>query len=344
MTSPSIATVVVAYESEGDLPATLAALQAQLEPGDELVVVDNASPDGSAEVARAAGARVIELERNGGFAVGCRVGADTTRAPLLFFCNPDAQAAPGALAALRAAAAERPDWGAWQALVTLPDGVEVNTAGGVTHWLGIGWAGQHGTSVAAVGDGLREVSFASGAALAIRREAWEAVDGFDDAYFLYGEDLDLSLRLRLAGWEVGLVPDARVAHDYEFTKGAYKWFLLERNRWWTVLGAYPAPLLAILLPALLATEGALLVVAARGGWLREKLRAQAAVLRSLPWALRRRRRIQATRKASVGAFAGSLTAALDSPFLGPVAEIRALRTLQTTYWGLIRRVLGGRRA
>lgn len=339
-----MATVVVAYESEADLPGTLAALQAQLEPGDELVVVDNASPDASAEVARAAGARVIELGRNGGFAAGCRAGAEATHAPLLFFCNPDAQAAPGALAALRDAATQRPRWGAWQALVTLPDGVEVNTAGGVTHWLGIGWSGRHGTTVAAVGDELREVSFVSGAALAIRREAWDAVDGFEDTYFLYGEDLDLSLRLRLAGWEVGLVPQARVAHDYEFTKGAYKWFLLERNRWWTVLGTYPAPLLAILLPALLATEGALLVAAARGGWLREKLRAQGAVLRSLPWALRRRRRIQATRRVSAGVFAGSLTAALDSPFLGPVAEIGALRTLQTAYWSLIRRVVGGRDA
>ncbi len=87
---------------------------------------------------------------------------------------------------------------------------------------------------------------------------------------MYGEDLDLSLRLRLAGWGVGVVPAARVEHDYDFAKGDYKWFHLERNRWWTLLAAYPAPLLALLAPALLAFELALLAVAARGGWLRRE--------------------------------------------------------------------------
>ena len=56
---------------------------------------------------------------------------------------------------------------------------------------------------------------------------------------MYGEDLDLSLRLRLAGWGVGVVPAARVAHDYAFAKGDYKWFYLERNRWWTMTRRLP---------------------------------------------------------------------------------------------------------
>ena len=152
----------------------------------------------------------------------------------------------------------------------------------------------------------------------VRREAWDAVGGFDPEYFMYGEDLDLSLRLRLAGWGVGIVPAAaRVEHAYEFAKGAYKWFYLERNRWWTVLGAYPARLLALLAPALLALRARAAAVAARGGWLRAKLRAQAAVLRSLPWALRRRRRVQALRARRRRARSRpSLTASLDSPYLG----------------------------
>src|SRR4051794_1129303 len=102
-----MATVVVAYNSEAELPSTLAALRAQLEPGDELVVVDNASCDGSIQAAKAAGARVIAMGRNAGFAAGCRAGGEGTHAPLLFFCNPDALPAPDALAALRTGP---PEW------------------------------------------------------------------------------------------------------------------------------------------------------------------------------------------------------------------------------------------
>ena len=92
--------------------------------------------------------------------------------------------------------------------MTLPGREEVNTRGGEIHWLGVGWSGGFGERVAdARGDGV--VGFASGAALVVRREAWDAAGGFDGDYFMYGEDLDLSLRLRLAGWEVGVAPAAR---------------------------------------------------------------------------------------------------------------------------------------
>jgi N-acetylglucosaminyl-diphospho-decaprenol L-rhamnosyltransferase len=187
--------------------------------------------------------------------------------------------------------------------------------------------------------GDRAVGFASGAALVVRRGAWDAAGGFDPGYFMYGEDLDLSLRLRLAGWEVGLARAALVEHDYEFAKGERKWFLLERNRWATVLGVYPRPLLAALLPALLLAELAFVAVAARGGWLGAKLRAQAAVLRGLPELLRRRTAVQAAATIGPREFAAGLTAGLDSPFLGPAAQLRPLAAAQVAYWRLVRGAL-----
>jgi N-acetylglucosaminyl-diphospho-decaprenol L-rhamnosyltransferase len=332
----ALAVVIVAYDSARDLPDTLAALRPQLAGDDELLIVDNASSDDPAAVA--GGARVLRLERNAGFAGGCNAGAAATSAPLLFFLNPDARPAPGCLEALRAAAAAHPDWGAWQALVALPGGTEVNTSGGEVHWLGVGWSGGFGAPVAAEARD-RAVGFASGAALVVRRDAWDAAGGFDPDYFMYGEDLDLSLRLRLAGWGIGLAHAAAVEHDYEFDKGEQKWFLLERNRWATILGAYPRPLLACLLPALLLAELAFVAVAARGGWLGAKLRAQAAVLRGLPAMLRRRAAVQAAATVSASEFAGALTAGLDSPFLGPAARLRPLAAAQTAYWRLVRSAL-----
>ena len=330
----TLAVVIVTYDSAEPIGATLAALEGQFEDGDELVVVDNGSTDGTPAAVRAASprARVLEQGANTGFAGGCRAGVAASSAPLILFLNPDAQPAPGALAALRAVAGERPGWGAWQALVTMDGGRAINTAGNVAHYLGISWAGSCGLPVGEAPAEPVEVPFASGSAMVVRREAWAAVDGFDERYFMYCEDLDLSLRLALRGYGVGLAPRARVEHHYEFHKGARKWFLLERNRWWTIVSDYPGRLLAPLLPALLVLELALLVVAARDGWLTSKLRAQAAVLRELPQILARRREVQRGRAIGSREFAARLSAELDSPFLGPLAQVAVLAGLQRLYW------------
>jgi GT2 family glycosyltransferase len=333
----SLAIVVVAYDSEDDLAASLPRVREQMRDGDELVVVDNASSDATADRA-AAWARVVRSEVNCGFAGGCRLGADATTAPLVLFLNPDAVPADGCLDALRAAAETHPDWGAWQATVTMDGGTSVNTAGNVVHFLGIGWAGGYGRPADAVG-GDRECGFPSGAALVVRRDAWDALDGFDAGYFMYGEDLDLGLRLWLGGWRCGVATAARVEHDYEFGKGDYKWFYLERNRWWTVLSAYPLRLLVLLTPALLAFEVALVAVAAAGGWLRPKLRAQAAVARELPAIVRRRRRVQASARIAPAEFARVLEASLDSPFLGAAARVPGVHAAQRAYFRLVRTLL-----
>jgi N-acetylglucosaminyl-diphospho-decaprenol L-rhamnosyltransferase len=218
-------------------------------------------------------------------------------------------------------------------------GREINSSGGVTHFLGMGWAGACGKPVEAAPDGPAEVSFASGAALVVRREAWGAVGGFDERYFMYGEDLDLGLRLWLSGYGVGVVPAARVEHDYAFAKGERKWFMLERNRWWTVLSDYPTGLLLALLPALVAAEAALLVMAAQGSWLRAKLRAQRAVMRDLPQILARRREVQAGRAIGTAMLSARLSADLDNPYLAPAARIGALAALQRAYWAGVRALL-----
>jgi N-acetylglucosaminyl-diphospho-decaprenol L-rhamnosyltransferase len=341
VTTTALAAVVITHDSAAHLSRTLEALRPQLCDDDELIVVDCASGDGSPAAARAAApdARVIALDHNAGFAGGACIGADAATAPLLFFLNPDAVPAAGCIAALRAAAADQPGWGAWQALVVQSDERTVNSAGNEVHWLGFGWAGGCDQPVAATDPAQRAVTFASGAALVVRREAWDAVGGFAPEYFMYGEDLDLGLRLRLAGWESGIVPAARVTHDYTFAKGDFKWFHLERNRWWTVLGAYPSPLLALLAPALLAFEVALLIIAARDGWLAPKIRSQRAVLGSLRWALARRRRVQNVGRVRAGHFAEGLTASLDSPYLDAPAPLVAM---QSAYWRLVRALLSRR--
>ena len=337
----AVAVVIVCHDSAPALSETLPALLAQLRSDDELVVIDNASSDGSAEAARslAPDAVVVSTGANLGFAGGCHAGADASSAPLLLFLNPDAVPAAGCVEALRACAAAQPEWGAWQAVVTMHGGRDVNTAGNYVHFLGFGWSGELDRSVSSVPAERRVVGFASGAALVVRRAAWDGCGGFDPRYFMYGEDLDLSLRLRLAGWEVGVEPAARVDHDYAFTKGDYKWFYLERNRWWTLVGVYPGALLAVLAPALLLFELALLVAAWKGGWLRAKLRSWVAVAREFPAMLDRRREIQATRRVSPRRFAEGLTTSLDSPHLQLAHAIPGAVRAQAAVFSALRRLL-----
>jgi GT2 family glycosyltransferase len=322
--------------------SALPLLAAQLREGDELIVVDNASTDGTAQAVQELdlGATVVVPGENLGFAAGCNRGAAHGSGELIVFLNPDASPAEAFRDEIERPLAEGRVWVAWQGLVTAEGGRIVNTRGGVLHFTGIAWAGGAGEPVDQPAGGADEPAFVSGACLAIPRTEFERAGGFPEDFFLYHEDVDLSLRLRLRGARLGIEPRARVDHDYEFAKGAAKWRYLERNRWATLIRTYPGVLLALLLPALVATELALVPISIVGGWAPQKLRAWGETLRALPRLLSERRAIQATRRIGAGEFARALRADLDSPYLGAPARSRVLRVGLRAYWSVVLRLLG----
>ncbi len=339
---PSLSVLIVSHDSATELARSLPAIGAELRAGDELIVCDNGSADGSvAAVAELApDAVVIEAGANLGFAAGCNRAAARASGELLLLLNPDNVVAAGFREAIELPLLERRGWGAWQGLVTDRGGAVLNSAGGVVHFTGIAWAGGAGRARADAPAAPREVAFPSGACLAIRRELWHRLGGLSEPYFLYHEDTDLGLRLWLAGERAGIEPRALSDHSYEFDKGAAKWRRLERNRWATIVRDYPGRLLAVLAPALLATELALLPAAALGGWLPQKLAACGDVVRGLPRLLRERRAIQAGRRIDSAAFADAcLSADLDSSYLGAAGRSRLLRALLRGYWRAARALL-----
>lgn len=337
---PSLSVLIVAFNSASELRRTLPALAAELVAGDELIVVDNDCDDNSAavvaELAPAAG--VVRMGRNAGFAAGCNRGAEQAHGDLLVLLNPDAVPQPGWGEAIRRPWREGRGWAAWQGLVANSDATEINSAGNPVHFTGIVWAGGHGRPLAGAPD-AGEVVCLSGACLAIPLATWRELGGFPERFFLYHEDVDLSLRLRLRGDTLGIEPAAVVAHDYEFGASEHKWRWLERNRLAFLVRDYPAPLLVLLAPALLATELALLVVSAAAGWGGQKLAANLEVLRWLPRLLRERRRIQTTRAVSAAEFASWLSADLDSPFIAGPARSWPVRSALRGYWLLVRFLL-----
>jgi N-acetylglucosaminyl-diphospho-decaprenol L-rhamnosyltransferase len=332
--------VVVTYNSRAAVASSLPSIASELGSGDELVVVDNGSCDDTLAVVSelAPAATVIRNTGNAGFAAAANAGARAASGDLLVFLNPDATPAPGFGAAIRAPLAR--GWSAWMGLVTAARGRLVNTNGGVIHFTGIAWAGEAGAPAPGSLRGPRATAFVSGACFAVPRADWERVGGFAEEFFMYQEDVDLSLRLRLAGGALGVEPAAVVDHDYEFAKGSAKWRLLERNRWATIVRCYPTPLLAAVAPALAVTELALIAIAAFGGWLPEKLAAMGDTVRSLPRLLRERRVVQATRTVSAADFAVWLSPDLDSEYLGRARDMRPLRWALRAYWRLVLAALG----
>jgi GT2 family glycosyltransferase len=328
--------IIVCYgEDVGDV---LARLDAQRAPGDEIIVVDNLSADGGTPGVRGHPAvdRLIEPEGNLHYAPGMNLGASAATGDAVVLLNPDALPADGFLDALRD---PPPDWDGWTAVLTLPDGEHVNNAGGVVHFTGLAWSGRFGEHVGTLPRDPYESGFLSGGGLAVRRATWEELGGYPDHYGVYHEDTELSLRMRLAGKRFGVVPRARTAHDYDFVKGPGKWRNLERNRWMTLLRTYPAALLLLILPALLALEVALLVVAAKDGWLEPKLQAYADLLRWLPRMPAERRAVQARATVDAPKFAAGLEAEPSSPFLGAAGRSPALRAALRAYWSAVQALL-----
>ena len=222
---PRLAVVVVSYETRETLLAGLGALRAHASFPLELVVVDNASTDGSADAVRARdpGALVIVNGDNVGFARACNQGWRAARAPHVLFLNPDAEVTPGAVETLASLLESRPAVGAAGPRTRGSDGtIQVSTGPDLTplaelrqRRLVLGVARREARALAeaeALHAREHEPAWVSGSCLVARRTALEAVGGFDERFFLYEEDADLCRRLREAGWRVVFTPEAEVKH------------------------------------------------------------------------------------------------------------------------------------
>jgi N-acetylglucosaminyl-diphospho-decaprenol L-rhamnosyltransferase len=228
---PACAVVLVSYHSAADLGPCLESLPAAAPGVDlEVVVVDNASGDASAEVARGLGAtvglpvKVIENHANVGYARAANQGAASTAGEWLLVANPDTRFEPGALARLLATASADRTIGCVGPHLRNPDGSDYPTGrrfpsvfvGAVHAALGSVWPANPATRryhMTGVDRSVPvQVDWVSGACMCVRRDAWEAVGGFDPGYFMYAEDMDLCLRIARAGWRVVFDGGATVWH------------------------------------------------------------------------------------------------------------------------------------
>jgi N-acetylglucosaminyl-diphospho-decaprenol L-rhamnosyltransferase len=201
----NVTAIVVAYDSAHVLPACIDALKRE---GVGTIVVDNASGDGSADVAAAQGARVIRNAANEGYGRGNNIGIAAAETPYVLIVNPDLLMGEGAVAALLAATELYPDGVMFAPRITEPDGRVFFQSWSLLSPAHLNRARKG----AATPQGDACAPFLSGACMLLRREAFVNAGGFDPEIFLFYEDDDLCRRLAAKGSLIH-VDDARVVHQ-----------------------------------------------------------------------------------------------------------------------------------
>lgn len=228
--APLVSVVIVAHQSAGWLDACLSSVLAQEVPGGfEVIVVDNGPDDGTRVLLEKSFPAVRYVkDANRGFGAGNNLGARVAHGDRIVFLNPDTVVEEGALARLVGPLSE-PGVATTPCIVLYDEPKLVNTCGNLLHFTGLATT-QGLRQDADAFRGTREVPGVSGACFAFRRDDWARVGGFDEEFFLYVEDTDLSWRARRAGMKILLVGDARVRHSYAFRVTPAKLRHLEKGR------------------------------------------------------------------------------------------------------------------
>lgn len=229
---PAISAVIPTHDTR---ELTLACVHALARAGLdalEVVVVDDASRDHTAEALAETHpeVRVLRMDPGVGFTRAANAGLTRARGEILLLLNSDTEVEPGAFAPLLEAFAADPRLGAAGAALHYPDGSPQWSGGREP---GLLWLFGLASGLPALLGRLRSyrrlkpvgaapggIAWVTGAAMAIRREAWQQAGPLEEGYRFYGQDLDFCLRLRDAGWNVALVPGFRVLHHHGATIGS----------------------------------------------------------------------------------------------------------------------------
>jgi GT2 family glycosyltransferase len=303
-------------------------------------LIDNGSQDGSIAFVRERlrGVRMLQLDRNLGFGAAYNRAVAATGAPYVVLLNNDTVVQPGWLMALVQELDAHPEAAAvGSKLLYLDQPETINHAGGQLTPLGAAFDIDLGAPDNRSCDVPRQMSCVTGAAVALRREAFGVVGGFDEHYFAYFEDADLCWRFWLRGYTIRYQPRARVLHAYGGSTESrrFGWFRVRHcqlNRLQNMTKNLEVGTLTWAVPASLLYDAMRIGQALRRGRraeIRALISGSAAYARLLPATLRARQSVQATRTRSdsdlftMGVLASLRVSAREWRRLGRVAKGRA---------------------
>jgi hypothetical protein len=335
--APVASVIVVATNELHHLHDCLPSLAALVGPPTEVIVVDNASSDGTGAALATTypWVRVVRAEQRLGYAPANNLGFRHARGDYLVVLNPDTRVDPGFVRAMIETSRARSDRALVTSRICMFDHSErINAVGNVVHFSLI-------AACRGLGDPCDrrattdEVPSISGISFLIPRRVLDVLGPFDEAIYPYLEDTELSLRAWLGGYSCVTSPNSLVFHKYSIRLRPQKFFSIERNRWLVMLRIFRIPTLVILFPALLLIEAMSWVYAARVGraHLGAKARSYASVLRMFPIVRRGRQQLRALRKIGDRTLLTKLDAEL--PIRQLVDEVKVPRGVITVINGML---------
>lgn len=201
-----LSVIIVSYNTADFLGRCLNSVASQSSVNSEVIVVDNCSQDGSPDFLRKKfpWVKLIANDRNLGFSQANNQALKICKGRYVYYLNPDTEVQPNAFGKMVDFMDSHPDVGLAGTRLVYPDGslqpsVEKR------------YPGQRYTQNE-LKDLKGDIAWVLGASMIARQALIRTLEGFDENFFLYGEDLDLCLRIRRAGWIIGHIPEAEVIH------------------------------------------------------------------------------------------------------------------------------------
>lgn len=224
---------------------------------------------------------------------------------------------------------------------------KINSLGNIVNFLGFAYTDSYGRSDAEAAAYLNSATYpeikgyASGCSLLVKAEVLSKIKGYNEEYYMYHDDLELSLKARLAGYRIVLAPRATMYHKYEFKRSVKMIYYMERNRRLFLLSFYPLNLIILLIPPILVMDLGMLFYSLFQGWFKEELKIYAYFLRPRSWRLIRRSR-QELKKLSVWPFsrlAQDFSGRIDFQEINNPLLKYFVNPLFSAYWNFVRRLI-----
>ncbi len=317
--------IILTYNGLPYLPKLFASLAVLDYSKYKILVLDSGSLDGSVmfleKLKEQGQIELIKFKKNPGFCVGNNLGmqyALNNGAQNVVLLNQDTEVEPNFLAELVRVAESDEKIGVVQSLLIYNDKKTINSLGNQIHFLGYGWCegnyekNQNSmkaplssrNSAGWLSDdnhktqGIKEITYASGAAVLYKAEMLQKIGLFDENYFAYNEDMDLCIRARMAGYKTVLAPQSIVYHDYHFptSKNKKRYFWMEKNRLYFIFKFYHFKTLFLIWPMMLAMDLGQFINALRKGYFMQYLWSRWWFLFHLKKILKARREIQQARR------------------------------------------------